>query len=99
MRRFALLSPSVANLKPASPLALDDDSAMLRAQFDLANVTASGIDLFSDQGRALLAVACSARRNVSASVDANCRRRGIEVGFEHRLCLYHACPSDARKIP
>jgi hypothetical protein len=34
--RFA----AIANLKPALSLALDDDLAVLRAQFDLANVTA-----------------------------------------------------------
>jgi hypothetical protein len=45
--------PSVANLKTASPLARDDDVAVQRAQFDLPNMTASSIDLFRDQGRAL----------------------------------------------
>jgi IS6 family transposase len=34
-----LFFPSVANLKSARTLALDDDLAVLRAQFDLANVT------------------------------------------------------------
>ena len=34
-----LFFPSVANLKSARTLALDDDFAVLRAQFDLANVT------------------------------------------------------------
>jgi hypothetical protein len=42
-----------ANLKPASTLALDDDLAVQRAQFDLANVAASSIDLLRNQGRAL----------------------------------------------
>lgn len=38
----ALLVASVANLKPARLLAFDDDLAMLRAQFDLANVAGVG---------------------------------------------------------
>jgi len=54
-----------------------------RAQFDLADVAASSIDFFSDQGRALQAAARSARRNVSASVDADGRGRGIEIGLKH----------------
>ncbi len=75
--------PPVANLKTALSLALDDDLAVLRAQFDLSNVTASSIDLLRDQRRALQAAACPARRNVAASVDANCRRSGIEVRLKH----------------
>ena len=49
----ALFVPASAYLKSARTLALDDDATVQRAQFDLANVTTSGIDLFSDQGRAL----------------------------------------------
>ena len=48
-----LFVPSIANLKTARTLALDHDIAVQRAQFDLANVAASGIDLFRNQGRAL----------------------------------------------
>lgn len=48
-----LVVSSVAYLKTASTLALDDDFAVQRAQFDLANVTASRICLFGDQGRTL----------------------------------------------
>ena len=81
--RHRLFVPSVANLKTARTLALDDELAVRRAQFDLANVTPSGIDFFSDQGRALQAAARSARRNVSASVDADGRRLGIEIGLKH----------------
>jgi hypothetical protein len=47
-RLRTLLGASVANLKTTSTLALDDDLAALRAQFDLANVTASSIDLLRD---------------------------------------------------
>jgi hypothetical protein len=72
-----------ARLARASPLALGDDLAVLRAQFDLANVSASSIDLFRNQGRALKAAARTARRNVAASMDANGRRRGIAVRLEH----------------
>jgi len=41
---------SVENLKPARTLALDDNFAVQRAQFDLANVAASGISLSGNQG-------------------------------------------------
>ena len=82
-RRHRLFVPSVANLKTARALAFDDDLAVRRAQFDLADVAASSIDFFSDQGRALQAAARSARRNVSASVDADGRGRGIEIGLKH----------------
>ena len=44
---------------------------MLRAQFDLANVSACPINLLGDQGRALQTVARSALRDVFAAVDAN----------------------------
>jgi hypothetical protein len=40
---------------------------MLRAQFNLVNVTASGIDLLRDQRRALEATARFALRNVFAA--------------------------------
>ncbi len=82
--RHALLVPPIANLKSAIPLALDDDLAVERAQFDLANVTTSSIDLLRNQSRAHLAVACSERRNVSASVDADCCRRRIEIRLQHK---------------
>jgi hypothetical protein len=49
----ALFISAIANLNTARMLALDDDFAVQRAQFDLANVTASGIDLFRNQRRAL----------------------------------------------
>jgi hypothetical protein len=74
---------SVANLKPARSFARDDNFAVLRAQFDLANVTASGIDLLRDQRRALETTTRSALRNVFASVNANFCRRGVEVGLQH----------------
>ena len=38
-----LLAPPIANLKAASPLALDDDVAVPRAQFDLAKLTGTGL--------------------------------------------------------
>jgi hypothetical protein len=44
IRRFA----AIANLKPALSLAFGDDLAVLQAQFDLSNVTASSIDLLRD---------------------------------------------------
>ena len=40
---FAFLKASVANLKVAGPLALDDDVGVLRAESDLANVTDRGV--------------------------------------------------------
>jgi hypothetical protein len=54
---------SVANLKPTRSLALDDDLAVPRAQFDLANVSARVVNLLGDQGRALWAAElCTAKR-------------------------------------
>ena len=44
---------SVVNLKASRTLALDHDFAVQRAQLDLANVSASAIDLVRDQRRAL----------------------------------------------
>jgi hypothetical protein len=62
-------------------------------QFDLANMSASTIDLLRNQGRALRAVARSARRNISAPVDANGRWFGIEIGLQHtsgaRVAQFH----------
>jgi hypothetical protein len=83
-RQTTLFASSITDLKSASTLALDDDLAVQQAQFDLANVAASGIDFLRDQVRALQAVVCSARRNVFASVDANGCRRGVEIGLKHR---------------
>ena len=42
----ALFVPPIANFKAARTLALDDDVAVQRAQFDLANVATGSIDLF-----------------------------------------------------
>jgi hypothetical protein len=86
-RLSALLVASVANLKPARSLALDDDFAVRRAQFNLANVTTSGIDLLRNQHRALETTARSALRNVFAAVDANFCGRGVEIGLEHVRAL------------
>ena len=80
---FALFASSITNFKTASPLALNDDVALLRHKFDLANVTASGIDLLRNRGRAPRASASFAPRNVAASVDANRCRRGIKIGLQH----------------
>jgi len=51
-RRSQLFVAPVANLKTARSLALDNDLAMQRAQFDLADVTTSGIDLPQSASRA-----------------------------------------------
>jgi len=48
-RRGRPFVSAIANLKAARTLALDDDLALQRTQFDLANAMASGIDLFCDQ--------------------------------------------------
>ena len=45
--------PPIRNLKAALSLAFDDDIAVSRVQFNLANVAAAGINLFGDQCRAL----------------------------------------------
>jgi|SRR5271156_2208233 len=72
------------NLEPAFSLALDDDFAVLGAEFDLTNVTASNIGLFSDQVSALQAAADLALRDVFAAPDANRCGRGIEVRLGHQ---------------
>jgi hypothetical protein len=74
---------------PAPALALDDDLAVPQAQFDLANLSACAVNLLGYQRRALQAATRSAPRNVAASVDANGRRRGIEVRLKHKrmMCL------------
>jgi hypothetical protein len=74
---------SIANLKPARAFALDHDLAMQMAQFDLANVAASDIDLLRDQGRALKTSARFALRNISAEIDAYFGWLGIEVRLKH----------------
>ena len=48
--------------KAARTLALDYDFAVRRAQFDLSNVTASGIRLFRNQSRARLKALRGARK-------------------------------------
>jgi len=63
-------------------LALDDDLAIAGAQFDLANVMASGIDFLGDQDRALQAAMSLALRNVAASVAANHCRSWTEIDKE-----------------
>jgi hypothetical protein len=78
-RHEGLFVPPIANLEAARPLALDDDLAAQKAQFDLANVTARAVNLLGDQRRAIQASASLALHNVFASVDAKSRRRGIEV--------------------
>jgi hypothetical protein len=82
-------SAAIRNVGAAVTLALDDDFAVQRAQFDLANVPARAVNLLGDQGRALRAAASFASRHVPASVDANGRWRGVEIGLEHErmMCL------------
>lgn len=78
-----LFVPAIANLKAASALAADDDFAVLRAQFDLSNMTASRVRLLGDQGRALWASSRLAARHVPARMNANRRRSGVEVRLKH----------------
>src|SRR5208337_3569943 len=42
---IALFVPTIGNLKPSSPLALDNDIAVPRAQFDLSNVSSGAVNL------------------------------------------------------
>ncbi len=72
-----------ADLKPARALALDDDLAVLRAQFDLSNVTPCRVCLLGDEGRALQAGSSLALRYVSARMNANGRRSGIKIWLKH----------------
>jgi hypothetical protein len=76
---------AIGDLETVRPLALDDNFTVERAQFDLANVAASYIDLFGDQGRALQAAKRLALRNVFAAVNVNANRCGrrAEVGLKH----------------
>ena len=71
--------PTVANLKAASLLLLDNDFAVLRAQFDRSNLSVGAVNLLGDQGRAFAASVCFTFRDVAASVDAKKSRRGIEI--------------------
>ena len=73
----------IRDLKAAGTLALNNDVTMLVAELDLPNVAASRIDFFCDQGRPFDIASGPAWRNVPASIDANSRRGGIEVRFEH----------------
>src|ERR1700735_3479439 len=82
-KRLSLFARSVGNLQTARALASDNNFAMLRAQFDLPNMTARGIDLLRNQSRAHQAVACSAPRNIAASVNTDFYRRRIEIGLQH----------------
>jgi hypothetical protein len=79
-----LFIPAIRNLQSATPLALDDDLAVVRAQFDLSNVTARAVNLLGDQSRALQAAGLLALRDVAASMDAEGLRLGIEIGLEHK---------------
>ena len=78
-----LFVPSVANLKAARPLARNDDLAVPQAQFDLSNVSASAVNFLGDESRSLLASELFTPRIVSAPMNANGRRRGIEIWLKH----------------
>ncbi len=54
IRETALFVRSVGNLQTTNALALDDNFAVPRAQFDLANVTADGVNLAHDYRRVRL---------------------------------------------
>jgi hypothetical protein len=58
-------------------------------QFKLANVPADGINFFGYQRRLFETTSSPARRDVTASIDANGRRAGIESGSSIALD-YHA---------
>ena len=65
--RFKLgLAASVANLKTALSLALDDDLALLRATVRMSNVTHRGVGLLGDQSCTGKAAAGLAFGNVAA---------------------------------
>jgi hypothetical protein len=78
--------PAIANIKAAGTLALDDDLAVPRAQFDLPNVSAGAINLLGNKSRAGWTSTSFASRNVAAAVDPNSRCFGIKVRFKH---MYH----------
>lgn len=62
---------SDVDLQAEFALALNDDFAVLRAQFDFSDVSARAVNLLGDQSRAFRAAARYALRHVSASMDAN----------------------------
>src|SRR5260370_38887611 len=66
-----------ADLKPAGGLALDDDLAVLRAQFDLSNVTPCPVCLLGEEGRGLQAGSGLALLYALARMNANRRRCGL----------------------
>jgi hypothetical protein len=53
-------------------------------EFYLANMVAGLVSLFGNQGRALWASASLAARYVSAGMNANRLRCGIEIGLKHK---------------
>jgi hypothetical protein len=82
---------STTDLQAASTFALDDDFAVQRAQFDLANVSAGAVNLLGYLGRALQTTASFVLQDAAASVDANRRRFGVEVRLKHTP----GCPTSA----
>src|SRR5208282_3697478 len=60
--------PPIRNLQASRSLALDDDLAVPRAQFDLPNLSASVFFAF---------------RDVAAAMNAKSFRRMIEIGLQH----------------
>jgi hypothetical protein len=79
---------SVGNLKPASTFALDHNLTVLRAQFDLPNVTASRIYFFGrSAGRASGSRGLCTAKHIFAVVDANSRRRGVKVWLKHKRTM------------
>jgi len=81
--RWDTIRPPIADLQTACTLALDDDLAVPRAKFDLANMAPGATNLLGNKSRAGKAVAGLASRNVVAMMDADGRWFGIEIRLKH----------------
>ena len=94
---------AIRNLKASSTLALDNDVAVPRAQFDLPSLLAP-VNLLGNQGRARPASPDLTLRNITASMNAERCCCGIEVRLKHdselvgwyqaRDCESHSHPDE-----
>jgi hypothetical protein len=91
--RLSPVAP-VEYLKAARSLTVDDYLGVAIAKFDLPDVAAGDINLFSDQRRAPVTRGLFALRDVGASVNLDGCGLGVEVGFEHLLVCTMVRESD-----
>jgi len=94
-----LFKPAIRNLKAATARALDNNIAVPRAEFDLPDMSAGAVDLFSDQSRGRQASTLFAFRDVATSMDAESLGRGVEVGLQHGPGHLSARPPARSALP